>query len=189
MFNFTIAMKNLSNHFIISMPHINEPLFNRSIIIICEDNKDGSMGVVLNKPMNISSISEILQQTGLQKIQPKFNIYFGGPVQVDLGIILHESNYQTEGTINISESISLTSNNKIISDIKNGKGPSLFRFSFGYAGWNKGQLEREIENGDWLIMPADSDFIFSIPDKLKWEQAALQFGIDINNLGGSAGLA
>ena len=106
-----------------------------------------------------------------------------------MGLILHDSTYNVEGTLPISNSLSLTSNNQIINDLKIGNGPKEFRFSFGYAGWEEGQLEREIENGDWLLMPADNSFIFSIPNEDKWKTAALKFGIDILELGGSAGLA
>ena len=106
-----------------------------------------------------------------------------------MGLILHDANYNIEGTLTISKSVALTSNKQIVLDLKNGGGPDEFRFSFGYAGWGKSQIEREIENGDWLLMPADDDFIFSIPNTDKWKKAASKFGIDILDLGGSAGLA
>ena len=106
-----------------------------------------------------------------------------------MGMILHDASYETEGTLTVSRSISLTSNKQILSDLKSGEGPEQFRFSMGYAGWGHGQLEREIENGDWLLMPADGKFIFSVPDTAKWQTVATQFGIDISGLGGSAGIA
>ena len=182
-------MKSLSNHFIISMPHMNDPIFSKSLIFICEHSADGAMGIIINKPMISENTEDIIKQTGLSQITPQPEIYFGGPVKLEMGLILHDSNYITDGTLSISNSIGLTSNNQIIDDIKNGNGPNDFRFSFGYAGWEKGQLEREIENGDWLLMPADNNFIFSIPNSDKWEKAALKFGIDILDLGGNAGIA
>jgi putative transcriptional regulator len=182
-------MKSLSNHFIISMPHMNDPIFSKSLIFICEHNKDGAMGIIINKPMISENTEDIINQTGLSQINPSPEIYFGGPVKLDMGIILHDSSYTTDGTLPISKTIALTSNNKIIDDLKNGSGPSVFRFSFGYSGWEEEQLEREIENGDWLLMPADDNFIFSVPNADKWEKAALKFGIDILDLGGSAGIA
>ena len=106
-----------------------------------------------------------------------------------MGLFLHDFSYDIEGTLSISKSVALTSNKQIVADLKNGNGPEEFRFSFGYAGWGKGQIEREIENGDWLLMPADDNFIFSISNSDKWKKAASQFGIDILDLGGSAGLA
>ena len=106
-----------------------------------------------------------------------------------MGLVLHDADYEIEGTLNVSNAIALTSNKKILSDLKTGEGPTQFRFSIGYAGWGQGQLEQEIKNGDWLLMPADVDFIFSIQDNDKWESAAIQFGVNISDLGGSAGIA
>ena len=147
------------------------------------------MGIIINKPMHSENVAEIIQQTELTHINPTPEIYFGGPVNLEMGLFLHNTSYEIDGTLSVSKSVALTSNKQIVSDLKNGKGPDKFRFSFGYAGWGKGQVEREIENGDWLLMPSDDNFIFTIPNSNKWQKAASQFGIDILDLGGSAGLA
>ena len=182
-------MESFSNHFLISMPHMNDPIFTKSLIYMCENTPEGSLGLIINKPMVFQNAEEILQKTGLGKIQPSPKIYFGGPINMEMGLILHDADYEIDGTLSVSNSVALTSNKKIISDLKVGGGPAKFRFSMGYAGWGKGQLEREIKNGDWLIMPADVDFIFCIPDTDKYEAAATQCGIDLSALGGSAGIA
>ncbi len=168
---------------------MNDPIFEKSLIYMCEHNKEGSMGLIINKPMISENAADIIQQTGLDHLNPLPDVYFGGPVNLEVGLFLHDMEYNTEGTIKVSSSVSLTTNKQIVADLKRGMGPSEYRFSFGYAGWSKGQLEREIENGDWLLMPANDDFIFSIPNADKWKKAASQFGIDILDLGGSAGLA
>ena len=171
------------------MPHMNDPIFLKSLIYMCQHDKDGAMGIIINKSMHAENVAEIIQQTGLTKINPTPEIYFGGPVNLEMGLFLHDTSYDIEGTLSVSKSVSLTSNKQIVTDLKNGSGPGEYRFSFGYAGWGKSQIEREIENGDWLLMPSDDDFIFSIPNSDKWQKAASQFGIDIIDLGGSAGLA
>jgi putative transcriptional regulator len=171
------------------MPHMNDPIFSKSLIYICEHDKEGSMGLIINKPMISENAADIIQQTGLAEIKPPPEIFFGGPVNLEMGLILHDADYIIEGTLSISKSVALTSNKQIVADLKNGNGPGEFRFSFGYAGWGEGQIEREIENGDWLLMPADDKFIFSIPSSDKWQKAASKFGIDILDLGGSAGIA
>ena len=171
------------------MPHMNDPIFSKSLIYMCDHNKDGAMGLIINKPMISNNATEIIQQTGLGKINPIPEIYFGGPVNLEMGLFLHDTTYNIEGTLSISKSVSLTSNKQIVVDLKDGNGPDIFRFSFGYAGWGKGQIEKEIENGDWLLMPADDNFIFSISNSDKWQKAASKFGIDILDLGGSAGLS
>ena len=128
-------MESFSNHFLISMPHMNDPIFSKSLIYVCEHNKDGSMGLIINKPMISENTAEIIQQTGLTQINPTPEIYFGGPVNLEMGLFLHDTTYDIEGTISVSKSVSLTSNKQIVVDLKNGNGPDIFRFSFGYAGW------------------------------------------------------
>ena len=189
MFNFTISMESFSNHFLISMPHMNDPFFSKSLIYVCENNPEGSLGLIINKPMVSQNAADILHKTGLEGIQPTPDVYFGGPVNIEMGLILHDASYEIEGTLTVSNAVALTSNKQILSDLKEGGGPKQFRFSMGYTGWGQGQLEREIENGDWLLMPADVNFIFSIPDSDKWKAVTAQFGIDISDLGGSAGIA
>ena len=183
-------MKNFSNHFLISMPHMNDSFFEKSLIYICNHNEEGAMGLIINKIMPSHNAQDILIQTGLNQINPYPEIYLGGPVGIENGLILHDSSYKLEGELRITSKIKLTSNKKIIDDIINSKGPQDYLFLFGYAGWHKKQLEQEIENGDWLIMPANYEFIFKTPNHLKWSNAAIQFGIDINSFsGGKSGRA
>ena len=166
-------MKNLSNNFLISMPHVNDPVFKKSLIYICNHDKDGAMGLIINKPISSLKLNQevdsILKETNLFKIQPTPDVYFGGPVDLNMGIILHPLDYITKKTIKISNQLGVTSDSKIINDIIKGNGPSVFRFSIGYAGWSNGQLEEEFSNGDWLMLPSKLDVIFTMPDEQKWE--------------------
>jgi putative transcriptional regulator len=167
-----------------------DPFFQKSLIYICEHDGDGAMGVIINKTIPSQNVQDILTQTGLNKIKPYPEVYLGGPIAVDMGLILHDSSYKSEGELKITSKIKLTSNNQIIEDIINDNGPDDYLFSLGYSGWGQGQLEREIEDGDWLIMPANYKHIFKIPNKTKWSTAAIQFGIDINSFsGGKSGKA
>ena len=81
-------MKNLSNNFLISMPHVNDPIFKKSLIYICSHDKDGAMGLIVNKPISDLELQQeadsILKETQLHQINPKPNIYFGGPVDMNM---------------------------------------------------------------------------------------------------------
>lgn len=180
---------NFSNYFLISMPHMADNLFGKSLIYMCEHDEKGAMGFIVNKPFPNNKMEAILQQTGLHNILPHPDIYFGGPVNLNNGFFLHNSKYSIEGTHQISDDLSITSNNSVIKDIENGKGPDNYRFSLGYTGWSAGQLNKEVENGDWLVMPSSKKIIFETPDEKKWEKAAKEYGIDILNLSGQSGLA
>ena len=182
-------MESFSNHFLLSMPHLNDPFFQKSLIYICEHNAEGSMGIIINKPIENDNMVKILEKTGLEKLNPVPGIYLGGPVNMEMGLILHNADYVTKGTVSVSKTVALTSNKQIVLDINSGEGPNEFRFSMGYAGWGEGQLEKEIENGDWLVMPADGKLIFSIPDSEKWSHLMNKLGVQVSDFGGSAGLA
>ena len=183
-------MENFSNNFLLSMPHLNDSIFGQSLIYICDHNNFGAMGVIINKPISSKSIENILMETGLGQLKPQIKIYFGGPVQKGMGMVLHDGKYKTNGTINISKSISLSSNINIFNDIINGYGPDKFKFALGYAGWEKGQLEKEIENGDWLLIPPNDDLIFNTPHSKILEKIKSLFNIDINNFtGGLSGIS
>jgi putative transcriptional regulator len=172
------------------MPHMADPFFQKSLVFICEHDADGAMGVIVNKPMPSENVQDVLTQTGLNQLKPLPDVYFGGPVGVDMGLFLHDNSYHSEGELKIGNKIVLTANNQIIIDLIENSGPLKYLFSLGYAGWGKGQLEREIEDGDWLVMPAENDFIFDLPNHKKWKNAATHFGIDINSFsGGQSGKA
>jgi len=182
-------MNTYTNHFLIAMPHMMDTIFKRGLVYICDHDEKGAMGLMINKPMMSQDVQKILSQTHLDELDPFPSVYFGGPVSMDHGFFLHDRGYSIDGTFPVSKDLSLTTNPHIIDDILRGKGPKKFRFALGYSGWAAGQLEREITNGDWLVMPASSDFIFKTPDQSKWEDAARQFGIDIMDFTGPMGQA
>jgi putative transcriptional regulator len=168
---------------------LEDQVFGKSIVYICEHDKNGAMGFLINKPFPEKNLKLILQETGLSKLEPHPNIYLGGPVGINNGFFIHTSKYYTEGTQKISKTISITSNLNVIDDLANGLGPNKYRFSLGYAGWDKGQLDQEIENGDWFIMPATSKLIFNTPDSKKWDTVSSEFGIDLVEITGNTGFA
>ena len=180
---------NFKNHFLVSMPHLVDIYFHKSIIYICEHNQDGAMGIIINKNLFLDRKSLILKDTQLHKIAPELKIFYGGPVQTNHGLFLHSCDYTNEDSKIITKKISITSNEKIMNDLSRGKGPDKYRLTFGHAGWSSKQLEREFENGDWLLLPANYNFIFDIPDEEKWEEATKMFGIDILQINGSTGIS
>tara|TARA_Y100001970_G_C14200229_1_gene840673 strand:- start:1257 stop:1811 length:555 start_codon:yes stop_codon:yes gene_type:complete len=179
-------MGSLKNQILISMPHLNDPFFSKSVVYICEHEKDGAMGMIINKKFSNPELNKIFDK--LFKVGKSFDIFiddtfFGGPVLLEKGIILHHSDYSTSSSISISKSISITSDQGALSDLKT-KGEIPFKLMLGHAGWSAGQLEREIENGDWLIQSTTSDFIFNLPPRKMWEHATKSIGMDISsNLG------
>ena len=179
--------KNLQDHFLITMPSFADSVFDKGIIYVCEHNDEGAMGIMINKP--IPNIEKLLYKLDIKDINPKPNVYLGGPVDINKGFVIHEKGYKTKGTLSVSNQISLTSNLDIINDILDGKGPSNYRFALGYSGWGPGQLEEELKRGDWLILPAYKQIMFDTPDSMMWKKACNKLGIDLNNLAGPAGIS
>ena len=185
------SMGSLKNQILISMPHMNDPFFSKSVVYICEHGNGGAMGVIINKNLDAPELREIFDK--FFKVEKSFNIvksntFFGGPVLLEKGIILHHSDYSSPKSISISKSVSLTSDQGALEDLKREERVP-FKLMLGHAGWSAGQLEREIENGDWLIQSTTSDFIFNLPSNQMWEYAAKSIGLDINSSFGTSGQA
>ena len=170
----------LKNHLIISMPHLNDTIFSKSVILINEFNDNGTMGFIINKPISKDISSSILFSDQFND-KIKDNIYFGGPVDLNSCFILHDKTYKLDNSEIITSNLYLTSNKQIIKDIEDKKGPEVFQFQIGYSGWDKGQLEKEIKNGDWLIIKNPDNFIFEVPNKKKWSYLINKLGINKND--------
>lgn len=173
------------------MPHLKDPYFNRSVVYLCEHSSEGAMGLVINKPLGEADLKDIFapESSDNEYLMAVPTVYFGGPVMLERGIVLHSAEYSIDGSLTISEQLAITSSKEIIADIRRERGPERYRLMLGHAGWDKNQLEREIENGDWLVQSAIPDFIFESPDEIKWNSAASAFGIDTAHLAGFGGMA
>ena len=185
-------MSSLKNHILISMPHLQDPYFGQGIILVCEHSNDGALGLIINKPFEKPELKVLFQkllkdQDKIIKIIPK--VYFGGPVLIERGIVVHSSSYNSEDSMKISEEFSITSSRKILQDISDGNGPEQYKLMLGHAGWSPGQLEKEIENGYWLMQNTTADFIFNVPPNQMWKQATESLGLDLGPSFGMAGQA
>jgi putative transcriptional regulator len=182
---------NLTNHFLIAMPRLEDPNFFHTVTYICEHTSDGAMGIVINRPMELH-LADIFEQLEIQVStlqiaeQP---VYLGGPVQSDRGFVLHDSSTVWSSTLRINSEISVTTSLDILEAIAADKGPSKSLVALGYAGWGAGQLENELAQNAWLSGPAKSDIIFNCPSQERWQAAADLLGVDLNLLSGDPGHA
>lgn len=173
------------------MPTVNDGLFTKSITYICEHSDQGTMGIVINHPLNLS-LNEIFQHLEINDIQGSHtdHILAGGPVQIDQGFVLHRTTKQDwKSTIHISDQIALTTSQDILTAMAHDQGPSDSLVALGYAGWEAGQLEEELADNTWLTVPADSDILFNTPVELRAKAAAAQMGVDLTLISPQAGHA
>ena len=183
----------LVNQFLIAMPELQDPNFSRTVTLICQHDANGALGVVINRPLEQLTLKDILDQFNLSLPETTLPIgtavYVGGPVQQQLGLVLHEEIGDWGSTLKISDNLGLTSSRDILESISSAEGPDHALLTLGYAGWGPGQLDEEIQANGWLNVQADDDLIFGSSIDLKWERAMAKMGIDFSKLSGAAGHA
>ena len=162
--------------------------FSKSVVYICEHSNNGAMGIIINKQFKDQKLKTVLETISEDDNPIVKDIFFGGPVLLEKGLVLHESRHRSDNTVNISKSISITGTLEVLKDLQS-KSDVSFKLILGHSGWSQGQLEKEIENGDWLIQNTTPDFIFNIQPEQMWTQAAESLGIDFgvdSNISGQA---
>ena len=182
----------LANRFLVSMPQMEDPNFTRTVILLCKHDKDGAVGIVVNR-LTEHRIGDIFDQLD---IEPSSGIYAskpvlnGGPVYPELGLIVHDDIHKNwESSIEIGERLRLTSSRDILDDMARGNGPDRVVMSLGYAGWAAGQLESEIRENVWFTTPADHGILFNEDVTDKWHQAAALLGIETSQFSSEVGHA
>jgi putative transcriptional regulator len=174
---------------LVAMPQLKDINFHRTAVLLCENTVEGSMGVVINRPLPF----QLDQVYAGQKFDTSQNadkaVHYGGPVQPEAGFIIFEGAERYHDTLTVTGDIALGTSIDILQDISKGNGPERFIFALGYAGWSAGQLESELARNDWLVVPTDAELIFDVPAAERWEHAIRSLGIDPSLLSQSSGSA
>lgn len=171
----------LHGKLLIASPKLKDTCFEKAVIYICEHTKDGAMGLVLNHPLPHNKKQEIIKQLSLKTDQFENGhlpaIYLGGPVEIFRGFILHTDEYHSPDTQKLQNGLALSSSVNALQDIMIGNGPEESLIALGYAGWDSGQLEDEIQGDSWLCTDTSNDFIFNTKTTNKWEAATQSIGV------------
>ena len=182
---------NLTNQFLIAMPNMADPYFSKSLTYICEHNEQGALGIVINRPIDLT-LSTLLDQIDISLTHAEIGdmpVHFGGPVQMDRGFVLHRPLGDWQSTLQVNDEMGLTTSKDILQAVADGTGPSQFFLTLGYAGWSPGQLEHELSLNAWLSVAADTSLIFDMPIEARFEAAMHLLGIDAINLSEDVGHA
>lgn len=184
---------NLKNHFLVAMPSLNDNLFNRSVVYICEHNKDGAMGIIINKPIPQLNVETVLNRLDItpksQCAELEQPVFAGGPLAEEQGFILHTPQGNFASSIKVSDDIMVTTSLDLLRTIGSKEQPQNILLSLGYAGWQEQQLEHEIINNDWLVAKADIRIIFDTAINKRWQTAAELLGINISTISTHIGKA
>lgn len=181
----------LAGKLLVATPSIQEGCFSKAVIYICAHNAQGAMGVIVNQPFENLQMRAILEQLNIQSglRMNEVPVQFGGPVETHRGFILHTSDQVLADTVIDGDGIGFTANVAMLKALAIGAGPSQSMLMLGYAGWGAGQLESEIENGSWIVVPSTRGLMFDTENPLKWSMAASSQGIDLTRFSSFVGHA
>ena len=183
---------SLTNHLLIAMPTLADPIFSQTVAIVCEHTDKGALGIVVNKPLPMR-LQDVLEQMNLEAhddlIATK-QVLRGGPVSTDRGFVLHRpGGGRWERSHRVSDMIQVTTSRDVLTAIARGEGPDGAFVALGYAGWEAGQLEREIKENSWMSMPIDTRMVFDLPYEDRWSAAWRFLGIDKDMMSRTSGHA
>lgn len=182
---------NLTDHFLIAMPTLEDPYFSNALVYICEHNENGALGIIVNRPidMNLAGLFEKIDIKLEAEDLAGLPVYFGGPVQLDRGFVLHRPIGQWQSTLSVNADVGLTSSRDILNAVGSAGQPSEIIITLGYSGWDAGQLEDELGQNSWLTVPALSSILFDLPPEERLPAAMQKLGISFSQLSDVAGHA
>jgi putative transcriptional regulator len=194
------APTNLTNHFLIAMPGLQDAMFARSVVYVCEHSERGALGLVINKPCDID-MKRLFEKVELPLLRSDLMgdpVFLGGPMQTERGFVLHEATFSDKdkpldpvyaSTMVIPGGLEMTTSRDVLEALSTGAGPRKVLVSLGYAAWGEGQLESELGENSWLTVAASSSVIFDTPVSQRYDKALLLLGLELWMLSPDAGHA
>jgi putative transcriptional regulator len=191
---------NLTHHFLIAMPGLQDAPFARSVVYLCEHSPRGALGLVINKPtdINLKSLFDKVDLPLGREELARTPVLQGGPVQTERGFVLHEA-VHAEGqdenesvyasTMTIPGGLEMTTSKDVLEAMSTGHGPRKVLVTLGYSAWGEGQLESELADNSWLTVDADTSIIFDTPIEERYDKALLLLGLQAWMLSAGAGHA
>jgi len=182
---------SLANHILIAMPSMVDPNFEHAVIYICEHHAQGTIGLIINRPMEFP-LSLVFEQ---MKIEPTRNeqnlqpLLYGGPIQPERGFVIHRPIGGWRSSLNLGEDVTVTTSNDIIRAIAEDTGPKDALVTLGYTGWTENQLEQEVMDNAWLVCPFKPELLYDVPFLQRWEYAGLTIGVKMKQLSSNIGHA
>jgi putative transcriptional regulator len=164
---------------LIASAAIQDPRFFHSVILLLHHDKQGAFGIMINRPLGKRPLASILTSSDGKQPKPDedaaisgtIEVFVGGPVQLEAGLIVHSADYHRGETLTVTAALAMTATRDVLRDIGHRKGPAKYLFAIGYSGWGAGQLEAEIARHDWFTEPATPDLVFDADRAGLWEKA------------------
>jgi putative transcriptional regulator len=185
----------LTNQLLVAMPSLADPNFAQSVALICEHTDKGALGIVLNRPLDMT-LGEVFDQLQLECADAALRetpVLRGGPVAQDRGFVLHPPGTADDptfdATLKVSDTLHVTTSRDVLASMARGGFPRRAVVALGYAGWDAGQLEDEIRSNAWLNVPPSEEILYRTPFDTRWHGALRMLGVDLGRLSHQAGHA
>ena len=182
---------NLTHHFLVSMPQMQDACFRNSVVYIIDHGDQGAFGVILNDALGME-FEALLSQVDISIVDDAVRdtiVLQGGPVDEGHGLVLHEPGPSFEATHDFSHGVSLSSSRDVLQAIAQGEEPATCLVILGHSGWAPGQLEMEVADNAWLTCQANNDILFRTPLHDRRKAVADLIGVDLASMVGQAGHA
>lgn len=187
-------MSYLEQQFLVAMPDMDDPNFNRGVTLLCQHNDEGALGLTINRPSDLK-LADLFKQLGFENHDPSTAdtiIFEGGPLHRERGFVLHETekdDREWDSSLAVGRHLKITTSKDILEAIAEGTGPQRYLVTLGYAGWEAGQLEQEMKDNVWLNVDAQREILFESPIDERWERAVAALGFSADALQPSGGHA
>ncbi|MDJ0841203.1 MAG: YqgE/AlgH family protein [Acidobacteriota bacterium] len=162
---------------LVSMPNLNDPFFQKSVIMLCDYTPETAFGMVINRPSSLQ-IRDILVDKDAFSGEMDDPILVGGPVQPELLWAIHTPDFSDETTTRVDPTVYMSSVQEVLRSVSSGVGPTKYHLGSGYAGWGPGQLDGEISDGAWWVAPLSADLVLNMPFEDRWTSVLAEIGID-----------
>jgi putative transcriptional regulator len=161
---------SLAGQFLIATPAMRDTGFDHAVILMLRHDQDGAFGIVINRPLGHRPMADLL---GAKDTAASGNVqvFIGGPVQPNIGFVVHSTDYRRAETLDVDGRVAMTSSREVLRDIADKRGPAKALIAFGYAGWAPGQLESELARNVWYTAPEDPTLVFDDDRDKVWEHA------------------
>lgn len=166
-----------------------DPFFAKTLTYICEHSDQGALGLVVNRPIDLT-LKDLLDQLDISSEDQALGglpVMFGGPIQLDRGFVLHQPVGDWQSTMVVNDKVGLTTSLDILRAMASGESPEEVLVALGYSGWAPGQIEHELSQNAWLTVPASPNIIFELPVEERLTAAMRSLGVDFSSLSDEVG--
>jgi putative transcriptional regulator len=181
----------LDGRLLVAMPGIEDPRFERAVILLCSHDERHAMGLTINRPVGDLTTAALLSKLGFDPGQtPRTSVLLGGPVEQERGFVLHTPDCAAGAALPVAGGFALSTTREILEALAGRRpGPRQAVLAIGYAGWDAGQLEREIRENVWLICEPDEALLFDQDHDTKWSRSLAKLGVTAGRLSAQPGRA